>query len=1095
LNTGQRNGAEFVWKPAPYSQFFRSPEEWESDLRARVYGHQLRRAWDAKDGLGLWAVLCVEGKPTVYFKRVERKDLQQENAWQRLLWNHGTATLLVIEDSHEVRVYSGLARPEQQPAISEDDVRLVAIFDRVADAFELADFIRSIETGQLYRDRPTKFRAERAIDTYLLDNLGEARDQLCDRQLQFPLEASPAHAFLGRCLFTCYLLERGIIGEKQLRRAGARGQAAKSSTLQQLLEHLPSGNATDVLYGLFRVLKDDFNGSMFGGRLAGERQHIRRRHIKVLHHFLRGDEMKSGQSVLFPLYDFRFIPIEFISAIYEDFLAAEDDTLKKQPDDTDRRSRRRKAGAYYTPPRLAEVVVDVATEGWPTLLNKRCLDPACGSGIFLVILFQRMAEEWRRQNPKATNTERALALRELLTNSLYGVDVNETACMVACFSLYLAFMDQFDDPRDIWQLKDELRQAGTGDVLPMLMVGDEGEDEPKNPSIHVANFFGPELRQLTDFDLVIGNPPWVGRNQPADSVLEQWILRGPSPEAPGNPFIRELTGCPGDNAGRRRWFLPNRQSANAFMWKTPLHVKRDGVISLLLPSKVLLANQVDDFQAAWFGRFRVDVIWQLADFRFILFKGADCPAVIARFRSEMSAPKDGEIGYVVPKVSGISPHAGDIAVVSDDRKTVLLSEVLDGAERGRAVAVWKKHFWGTGRDQELLNRLLSLPELGQLAGEPGKKRWAKGGGFQPFHEGRSKGIPKKGWWGESHLYLDTKTKVEGLLLLPNDCEEVKQRFSTLRRRPDRAIFSPPMVLFSRVGSKVAFVDFPLLFQHTLNAITGPSTDADVLIFLAAVLNSSLAHYFLFHTSANWGIERDTVLLAEYLRVPFPLPEQTRKPKSNRAIVTRVARLLRQARQDLESLEADLFLGFTEQRKAITEGLKAEVGDLINEYYGLCDWERTLVADTVNVFEPSSTPASLDSRVPTLRRTESQDYRGYAELLCKTLNGWLGRQPWKLAATARVARKSGLGLLTLVRTEQPEDFVEHVADDHFEKALLRIQKSAGQRAGGIAYARGFAFFEPNQFHILKPLTLRHWTKTAALNDADELMGFMASRGNL
>jgi type I restriction-modification system DNA methylase subunit len=68
------------------------------------------------------------------------------------------------------------------------------------------------------------------------------------------------------------------------------------------------------------------------------------------------------------------------------------------------------SGAYYTPPRLAELVVDIATQGWSSFLDKKCLDPACGSGVFLVILFQRMAEEWRRKNKRATNVHRALAL-------------------------------------------------------------------------------------------------------------------------------------------------------------------------------------------------------------------------------------------------------------------------------------------------------------------------------------------------------------------------------------------------------------------------------------------------------------------------------------------------------------------------------------------------------------------------------------------------------------------------------------------------------------------------------------------------------------
>jgi len=416
--------------------------------------------------------------------------------------------MLVVEDAQEVRIYSGLTRPERQPATAEDDARLVTVLEHVADALELANFIRSVETGQFYRDHPAKFRPDRAIDQYLLDNLGSARDELCDPKLEFPLKPSTAHAFLGRCLFTCYLLERGIIGEAQLHRAGAEGVAAKAKTLKALLEHLPSTDATDVIYGLFHVLKDNFNGSMFGGRLAGEKQHIRKRHIEVLHRFLRGDEMKTRQSVLFPLYDFRLVPIEFISAVYEDFLAAEGGKSGQQRSATKSKSTQRKAGAYYTPPRLADLVVNIATEGWESLLDKRCLDPACGSGIFLVLLFQRMAEEWRRRNPKATNTERARALRDLLTKNLCAVDVNETACMVACFSLYLAFMDQFDDPRDIWALAEELRRTGTEKVLPLLMTGEEGDGQGcRNPAIHVANFFGPDLPRLIDFDLVIGNPP------------------------------------------------------------------------------------------------------------------------------------------------------------------------------------------------------------------------------------------------------------------------------------------------------------------------------------------------------------------------------------------------------------------------------------------------------------------------------------------------------------------------------------------------------------------------------------------------------------
>lgn len=1095
------NSGNPTWNPGPDSQFFRSPREWEADTRARVYGHQLRRAWDREQGIGLWAVLCVEGKPAVYFKRTKLKDPEQENEWHRLLWNQGTATMLVVEDAQEVRVYSAFARPEEQPATTTEDDRLVEIFDRVAESLELASFIRSVETGQFYRDRPAKFRPHRAIDQYLLANLGEARDLLCDRELPYALAPATAHAFLGRCLFTCYLLERGVIGNAQLRRAGASTDAARAETLRDLLERLSSTEAIDILYGLFRILKDDFNGSMFGDFLAGEKQQIRRRHIDVIRRFFRGDDMKTQQSVLFPLYDFHFIPIEFISAIYEDFLATEN--VKTDEITPTSKSKRRKAGAYYTPPRLAELVVDIATESWDTLLDKRCLDPACGSGIFLVILFQRMAEEWRRKNPRATNTKRARNLRDLLTNNLYGIDVNQTACMVACFSLYLAFMDQFDDPRDIWGLAAELKKSGTEKVLPPLMLeSEDGNDDPTRiPTIYAANFFGTELPELNSFDLIVGNPPWVGRNQPADLVLEQWILHRPTGELPGNPFIAELPESMLSEAALRSRFIPNRQTANAFMWKAPLHASATGTVCLLLPSKVLLANQIDEFQAAWFRRFRVDVIWQLADYSFILFAGADCPAVIIRYHSDKPEDID-EIAYITPKVTSLDPRDADIPVLSDDRKRVTLAEISDAANRKRAVTVWKKHFWGTGRDQELIERLMGLPALHVLAGEPDeRKRFVKGQGFQPFDldkylaNPKAYGEPKTRWWDDDMPFLHAKSKDWNWFLIEGaqgDCQPIGGQLTKLRRSPSKEVFRAPAVIVNQGCTKFAFTDFPVLFRDSLQAISASRNheDENILWFLTAVLNSPLATYFLFHTSANWGVERDKVHFEELLRLPFPLPEDTRHEQRNRAILEQVSDLLRAAQAQAEDIPESALA--KAHRKFAIANIKKEVFALVYEYYNLSSWERILIEETSTIFEPSSTPTLRRRNTPMQKVTKENDRRAYSETLCATLNYWLEKQPWSLSSTIQVAESSGLGLLTVTRTQGPREFFEASAGMEFEQVLTRIHRAVSQTLGGFSYARGFVLFESNQFHILKPLALRHWTKTAALNDADALMGFMVGR---
>src|SRR6266404_1548614 len=191
--------------------YFRQASEWEAAPEARPYHHHLQRAWDE---FGLCAVLCVEGKPTVYFKNVTRANLTLEAEWQKMLWNQGTAAMLVVQDSTKTRIYSALAHPGPAPARG-DDARLAAEFETAA--FALETFLFSVQTGQFYREHPAKFDADCGIDQYLLDNLSAARDALIDRVHTDALAPKVVHGFLGRCLFTCYLLEREVIGKKQLK--------------------------------------------------------------------------------------------------------------------------------------------------------------------------------------------------------------------------------------------------------------------------------------------------------------------------------------------------------------------------------------------------------------------------------------------------------------------------------------------------------------------------------------------------------------------------------------------------------------------------------------------------------------------------------------------------------------------------------------------------------------------------------------------------------------------------------------------------------------------------------------------------------------
>jgi hypothetical protein len=65
----------------------------------------------------------------------------------------------------------------------------------------------------------------------------------------------------------------------------------------------------------------------------------------------------------------------------------------------------------------------------------------------------------------------------------------------------------------------------------------------------------------------------------------------------------------------------------------------------------------------------------------------------------------------------------------------------------------------------------------------------------------------------------------------------------------------------------------------------------------------------------------------------------------------------------------------------------------------------------------------------------------------------------------------------------------MAEDPVEELLNKIRDSSGDFVGTIHYLRGFAFYEGTNVHLLKPLSRRYWTRTAALNDADEILSHM------
>jgi len=995
--------------------------------------HALHRAFD---GLGLNGILCLRKTPLLYFKEVARIDLQEVWSLQTRFWNQGLAPVLVLISPSEIHIYSGLTTPPKAGEDVRAGHRLVTTLNRVTDAAEVRQLVLSLESGEFFHLYAKSFNRERRVDRQLLKNLAAARERLGEVSDE-TLKPRVLDALLCRVVFTCYLFDRNIIGQSYLDNINING----AKTLRDLVCRANKEEAKKLLYDLFEKLGTHFNGDLFGGDLAAERTKITDDHLEILDRFLRGADVRTGQGSFWP-YDFSVIPIETISAIYEHFLKSEDPQERK------------KTGAFYTPRFLAEIVLDMAIEGLGTLLDKRFLDPACGSGIFLVGLFNRLAEEWFREHPEAPYDEQANGLMAILRENLFGVDRKATACRIAAFSLYLALLDQLK-PSDIQELYRK------GKVLPPLVYdSDEPSATRDGKTIIRADFFTEDAGvPLDSFHVVVGNPPWAsvsGPKVPAETWCKKEDLR-----------------------------IANRQLAQAFVWKAPYHLSPKSRVCFVLPHSILFNQQgkAVEFQRNWLKRHSTDLILNLVDFQRFLFD-AEGPAVVARYRKEPPVTTTERIEYLAPKTDWSVSQAAIISVVPEDRTEIQLREVLSSLRDDQRPVIWKERFWGTPRDSKFLDRLILLPRLRDIVGQSkgrNPKPWLVAQGFQPLGENDD---PEKA----KEIELPTKlflsaTKVElELLLLNTECKELPSNRITVRGRSNTntTVFRAPHVLVTH-GMKVAYADFDVSFQHSVQGIHGPEQDKDLLAFLAAYLRSPLARFFLFHATANWGVDRSKVHLAQLLTAPFPLPEQTANPERSREIVAEISANVRDATRRAEQLLAD--------RADIVQSVQTKINELVYEYFDVDEVERVLVEDTNTVIIPSTRPSRASEDIPTLRTSTLTRREEYKHLLCDTLNGWAHEGPYRVEGRIEVSARSGVGIFVLERHEAGAMHTNGQDQDtgQLVPLLAHLQQVFKRELGSVEMVRGLKVFDRNTLYLIKPLAQRFWTKTAALNDADDIAG--------
>jgi type I restriction-modification system DNA methylase subunit len=157
-------------------------------------------------------------------------------------------------------------------------------------------------------------------------------------------------------------------------------------------------------------------------------------------------------------YNFNVIPIHILGSIYERFLGK---VISDAARVVEKPEVRKAGGVYYTPEYIVRYIVENTVgkmiEGkTPGEISKlKFADIACGSGSFLLGVYDVLLKyhaEYYSKNPgkvrkgDCVRRDGTLHLslqkkRDILTNNLYGVDIDRQAVEVAQLSLYLKLLE------------------------------------------------------------------------------------------------------------------------------------------------------------------------------------------------------------------------------------------------------------------------------------------------------------------------------------------------------------------------------------------------------------------------------------------------------------------------------------------------------------------------------------------------------------------------------------------------------------------------------------------------------------------------------
>lgn len=473
---------------------------------------------------------------------------------------------------------------------------------------------------------------------------------------------------LDRFIFISFCEDRGLLPVETIKKVikTASGSFTFGDNIWRemkgLFHCIDHGNMKHRIYG--------FDGGLF-------------REDRILDSLVIGDEILSGLAEI-SHYDFDSdLDVNILGHIFEQSISdIEELKAEIKGEETNRKKgKRKREGIFYTPEFITGYIVENAVGGWLSerrkelgendlpdyeglktkkerkqsirkcmefqqkyldiLKNLKILDPACGSGAFLVQAFDFLKKEGMEVNRKleslridleSDNNEKEEEIpgflkkrktREkryipgqleffdwnihILKNNLFGVDLNRESVEITKLSLWLKTADKL---HELTYLDDNIK-CGNSLIDDPGVAGDLAFD---------WNREFPEIMKSGGFDVVIGNPPY------------------------GSSLCRETNGYMKDKYP----MVNDYESFQYFIVLAINRLKQCGVCSLIVPNTMILNVMADNFRKSVMKSGHISDVTDLTGIQVFEEPGVRCLI----FRFVKSKENESMISYKVADIEG-----------------------------------------------------------------------------------------------------------------------------------------------------------------------------------------------------------------------------------------------------------------------------------------------------------------------------------------------------------------------------------------------------------------------------------------------------------